>query len=81
MTAVRGKGYGSLNRSIPAGSVGQTVRRGLMWTVAGQWGAYIVQMATTTIALARFLSAHRLRTRRGWRSRSPSSPTSSAASG
>lgn len=47
--------YGSLARAIPAGRIGHTVRRGLVWAVAGQWGAYVVQMLTT-IVLARFLS-------------------------
>jgi O-antigen/teichoic acid export membrane protein len=44
----------TLSREITAGAVRSTVRSGLMWTLSGQWGGYVLQLATT-IVLARLL--------------------------
>jgi O-antigen/teichoic acid export membrane protein len=44
----------TLSREIAAGAVRSTVRSALLWTLSGQWGGYVLQLATT-IVLARLL--------------------------
>jgi O-antigen/teichoic acid export membrane protein len=44
----------TLSREIAAGAVRSTVRSALLWTLGGQWGGYVLQLATTVV-LARLL--------------------------
>lgn len=55
MTRIRAaRDDSTLAREISAGAVRSTVRSGLLWTLSGQWGGYVLQLATT-IVLARLL--------------------------
>jgi O-antigen/teichoic acid export membrane protein len=45
----------ALGHAIPAGGLGSAIRRGLFWTMGGQWAGYLVQLGTT-IVLARLLT-------------------------